>query len=300
MAIGVQIDGNGLSVKSFREIREALADKMHGIFGENLDLSPSSPDGQLIDLFCYAYSDVAEAIQATFAELDVASAEGTFLDNIGRIMGIDREGRDDDAYRDVLLNAKQNGLATYDNMLSYLKGALGSGITLIANDNAVEEDGIPGHSVCINVSESVSKTDDEIAQAIWHCKPAGIATFGAELGIATDAAGLSHKVFFNKITATSPYYMRITITEYTEEMLPLDYEDKVKDAVHEWSLTEYTPGKDIIPQRAIGAIYQVPGIDTVNVEVSANGSSWTTSRIPVDVSHYAVFQKENISVTKET
>jgi hypothetical protein len=50
MAIGVILDENGLSVRSYREIREELEKGMKGIFGSELILDPSSPDGQLIDL----------------------------------------------------------------------------------------------------------------------------------------------------------------------------------------------------------------------------------------------------------
>ena len=44
----ITIDENGVSVKRFREIHEELAEKVQGIFGQDLDLSPSSPDGQLL------------------------------------------------------------------------------------------------------------------------------------------------------------------------------------------------------------------------------------------------------------
>ena len=58
MSIGVQVDENGLSVRSYREIRGELENAMKGIFGSELILDPSSPDGQLIDLFGYTYDEV--------------------------------------------------------------------------------------------------------------------------------------------------------------------------------------------------------------------------------------------------
>ena len=70
----------------------------------------------------------------------------------------------------------------------------------------------------------------------------------------------------------------------------------LKDAIANWAVTEYTRGKDIIPQRAIQAIYKVPGIDTVNVEVSENGTTWQSSRIAVPQGGFASLPVENITI----
>lgn len=301
MATGFLLDGNGLSVKSYRETREALAAKIKGIFGEDLDLSPSSPDGQLIDLFCYAYNEVVEALQGAMANLDLESAEGVFLDNLGALMGIERNSdEDDDSYKSRLLNAETTGLATYDGMLTYLRKNIGSSVILTANEEPYEVDGLPGHTVSVYVPSTITdKTDNEIAQAIWDCKPAGIGTSGETSGTAVDKSGFAHMVYFSRITATDAYFMRITITEYTEELLPEDFDERIAEAVAEWAVDEYTPGKDIIPQRAVQAVYEIPGIDSVTVEVSADGETeWTSSRIPISGSKFAYFPKENITVSK--
>ena len=299
MATGFILDGNGISVRSYRETREALASKIKGIFGEELDLTPSSPDGQLLDLFCYAYNEAAEAIAAGASSLNISSAEGTFLDNVGTLMGYTRgDGEDDDTFRARLLSASTTGLATFDGMLSYLRDYIGSGVALVENaEPTTDSSGIPGHSVAIYIPESYSGIDDnDIAQAIWNCKPAGIKAYGTSSGTATDAAGMEHPVNFFRVTGSEPFYMRVTITEYTEETLPGDYEARLKTAIANWALTEYTRGKDIIPQRAITAIYTVPGIDTVNVEVSTDGGSWQTTRIPVLESSYASLPYDNILI----
>lgn len=299
MAIAVQIDGNGLSVRAYREIRETLAEKMKGIFGSDLDLSPSSPDGQLLDLFCYAYSDVAEALQAGLSQLDIASAEGTFLDNLATLKGLQRgEGESDESLRSRVLDDKNLGLATFDGMLTYLRDTLGPLVALEENkEPTTDSSGVPGHSVAVYIPESYSEiADDDIAQAIWNCKPAGIRAFGTDSGTATDVAGTEHDVNFFRVTLTTPFYMKVTITEYTEEKLPTDYVYELKSAIANWAVTEYTRGKDIIPQRAIQAVYMVPGIDTVNVEVSTNGTSWTTSRIPVSQAGFASLPAENITI----
>lgn len=299
MATGFLLDGNGLSVKSYRETREALASKIKRIFGEDLDLSPSSPDGQLIDLFVYAYNEVVEALQGAASGLDLSSADGTYLDNLGHLMGQQRaDGEDDDTFRARLLSSDPTGLATYGGMLTYLRNSIGPLVSLVENpEPEPDSSGIPGHNIAVFIPETYSDiANDDIAQAIWNSKPAGIKAYGTESGTAVDAARITHTVNFFRVTGGDPFYMRLTVTEYREEQLPRDYANQLKTQIANWALTEYTRGKDIIPQRAIQAVYKVPGIDTVNVEVSLDGQSWTTDRIPVMEASYAKLPVENISV----
>lgn len=300
MATAINVSSSGISVKSYREVREELEAEFKGLFGNDLDTSPSSPDGQLIDLFCYAYNEAAEAIQGAASALDVNSAEGIFLDNLGALMGVPRNGDDDDVYRGRLRSSDTTGFATYDTMLTYLRKKLGSAVTLKVNDEPeTDGDGIPGHHIAVYIPASVTKTDNEIAQAIFDCKPAGVPTFGASSGTATDMVDLPHIQKFNRIEGSDAYYMRITITEYEEETLPDDFAEKVANAVAAWAVSEYKPGQDIIPQRVVQAVYGVPGIDTVTVEVSASGiSGWTSNRVPIPSDSYAVLPEGNITVTK--
>ena len=299
MAIGVILDENGLSVRSYREIREELEKGMKGIFGSELILDPSSPDGQLIDLFGYAYDEVKEALHGAVSNLDIASAQGVFLDNLATLKGVKRgDGESDDSLRARVLSAENKGLATFDGMLTYLRDNIGPLVSL--EENAEPEPtsyGIPGHSFAVYIPTSYSSiADGDIAQAIWNCKPAGIKSFGTTSGTAKDIVVNEHNVKFFRVELSTPFYMRVTITEYAEEVLPTDYEYQLKDAIANWAVTEYTRGKDIIPQRAIQAIYKVPGIDTVNVEVSENGTTWQSSRIAVPQGGFASLPVENITI----
>lgn len=299
MAIGVILEDDGLSVKSYREIREELEKGMEDIFGSDLILDPSSPDGQLIDLFGYAYDEVKEALQGAISNLDVASATGVFLDNLAALKGIKRgSGEDDDSLRARVLSAENKGLATFDGMLTYLRDHLGPLVSMEENpEPQANSYGVPGHSFAVYIPVSYSDLeDDDIAQAIWNCKPAGVKSYGTTSGTATDVAGTEHTVKFFRVELTTPFYMRVTITEYTEETLPTDYQYQLKETIANWAVTEYTRGKDIIPQRAIQAVYKVPGIDTVNIEVSTNGSTWQTARIPVPEAGFASLPAENITV----
>lgn len=288
---------SGITIKSFREIREALEKDFKGTFGYDLNTSSSSPDGMLIDLFAYAAMEAAQTVQAALANLDVATAEGVFLDRIATIAGIARDpGETDASLRDRIGKAEFGGMATFDGMLTYLFDKLGGGISMKSNEEPEEMGGIPGHSVAVYVNQSVTSSDDEIAAAIWHCKPAGIRTHGSSSGKVTDKAGFEHEVKFTRIESL-PMTLEVTVKEYVEETLPDDYDAKIKAALVEWAKDQYTPGKDIIIQRLASPIYDnVPGILDLQFKATFDGKSATSGRIEVPDSLCASLDEEGITV----
>lgn len=301
-AITIDNDG-GVSVASFREIRESLANDYRAVFGsegENINLEPSSPDGMMIDLFAFAYSAIAEHLQVVAQGMNPATASGVFLDYLASItVGGRNDGETDEELRNRICSAEHYGYATHDGMLTYLRTKIDGGVAISANDEDAPVNGIPAHGIEVFVPESVTATDDEIAQFIWDCKPAGIKAVGASSGIATDAAGVEHEVRFSPVTGKD-FLVKITITEYEEEDLPEDYAERIREAVSAWGVTEYAPGKDIIPQRISVPVFGVDGIESVNVQASTDGGeTWSCSRLPVEANAFAVLPAENITVQLE-
>lgn len=302
-AIKIDADG-GVSVASFREIRESLAKDFRTIFGDSeenkIDLSPSTPDGMLLDLFAFAYSAIAEHLQTVVQGMNPATASGIFLDYLAKItVGGRNAGETDEELRDRILTADHYGFATYDGMLTYLRAKIATGVTLRENPEDETADGLPPHSFEVFVPESATKTADEIAQAIWYCKPAGIKAAGSSEGTAKDAAGMTQPVRYSKVEKQT-FLAKIEITEYEEEELPEDYADRIRAAVAEWAAGEYTPGKDIIPQRITVPVYGITGIESVAVTVSTDGGkTWSGARQPVAAGSYACLPAENVTVTPE-
>lgn len=288
---------SGITIKSFREIREALEKDFKGTFGYDLNTSSSSPDGMLIDLFAYAAMEAAQTVQAALANLDVATAEGVFLDRIATIAGIARDpGEPDASLRDRIVKAEFGGMATFDGMLTYLSDKLGGGISMKSNEEPEEIGGIPGHSVAVYVQQSATSSDAEIAAAIWHCKPAGIRTHGSSSVKVTDKSGFEHEVKFTRIESL-PMTLEVTVKEYDEETLPDDYDAKIKAALVEWAKNQYTPGKDIIIQRLSSPIYDnVPGILDLQFKATFDGKIATSGRIEVPYSLFASLDEVGITV----
>lgn len=299
MVEAFKVDGDGIKAKSFREIRKAVADSFASAFGGELVTDPGTPDGALVDLLAYALSEVAQGVQSALANVDVATAEGDWLDRLAAIAGLSRnEGETDAGLRERILSADTGGLATYDGMLTHLRNALGGGVGLTMNCEPVEANGLPGHSVAVYVPEALREnfTDGEIAAAIWHCKPAGVKAFGAHSGECSDAAGVTQSVAFTWITKTAAE-VTVDITRYDEETLPDDYADLVKASVAEWAAKEYSTGKDIIAQRIYAPVFSAcGGILSVSVGVAWNGEATKDGVIAVPESACVEIGADNVTV----
>ncbi len=298
---------SGISVKSFRETREAIASEFKKTFGDSINTASSAPDGMLIDIFAYAATEAAQTVQAALANLDAATAEGVFLDRIAVIAGLPRrDGETDAELRKRIGEAAYSGLATFDGMLTYLGKLIGN-VSISANDEPYESDGVPGHSVAVLVPDTFSHSDAQgnddtdafVAQAIWDCKPAGIRTWGGVSAKATDAAGKQHDVRFSRISG-KPLTLAVEITEYDEETLPDDYADRIAQALVEWAKDEYSPGKDVIVQRLVGPVFDAAeGVESVKISATYDGTTKTDGRIPVPAWEYATLDAADIGVSKK-
>ena len=101
---------SGISIKSYREIRQAIATSFTEVFGASINLEPSSPDGMFVDLLAYMYTELAQVIQTVGANIDVSTATGTFLDMLASIAGLARnEGETDESLRQRIETATFDG-----------------------------------------------------------------------------------------------------------------------------------------------------------------------------------------------
>lgn len=287
----------GITAKSYAEIRAALREDFKRAFGEGINLDPSAPDGQLLDIFAYAYNALAQNIQGIATNLNVSTASGVFLDYLANIaVGGRSAGETDQELIKRVQSADRYGYATYSGMLNYLRKYLGVNTGLQVNDEDQEKEGVKPNSFIVSVPSECELTNDEIAAHIFECKAAGIKSQGTESGYVT-TNGQKFVVNFSRVVFVNVYF-DITVSEYTEEALPANYEDAIKDAVVSWAATEYTAGKDVILQRVVIPVYNVPGI--LNVEIKARtseASPWQTSgRIAIGGAGKATVSKSNITV----
>ena len=84
-------DGNGLQVKTQREIVEDLTQDFQTIYGEDINVDSNSPDGQIINVFAQAAEDQLELLSQVNASFDPDQAIGNVLDQRCAINGVQRK-----------------------------------------------------------------------------------------------------------------------------------------------------------------------------------------------------------------
>lgn len=158
------------------------------------------------------------------------------------------------------------GKATVDSIqakLNQIEGVTKAFVDENPTDVA-DVDGLPPHSIECTVKGG---TDSAVAQAIWDNKGGGIQTFGNVTTTALDINGTPQNISFSRPTQVY-IHLRITYTPYTEEELPSDTEDAMKQAAFDYG-DSLDIGTDVIPSRFLGPIYSsVSGVGEMVVEAA--------------------------------
>lgn len=132
------------------------------------------------------------------------------------------------------------------------------------NTNA---DGVPGKSF---ISLVVGGTDADVARCIYENQPSGIQSWGNTTVNVTDSHGFEQQISFSRPTPKYlwvKFYYRV----YDEEVFP--GEETIKKAMVEWAEKQYTLGKDVIPTRISGGIYElVAGVGVAMAYVALTDS----------------------------
>lgn len=87
-----EITSTGLTVKTLTEIITDLEDGFKEIYGNDINIDPNSPDGQLINLFAQSASDIRELAVQINNGFDPDRAVGRILDERVVINNIERQG----------------------------------------------------------------------------------------------------------------------------------------------------------------------------------------------------------------
>ena len=159
-------------------------------------------------------------------------------------------------------------------------------------------DGVPGKSF---VSLVVGGTDADVARCIYENQPSGIQSWGNTTVNVTDSHGFEQQISFSRPTPKYlwvKFYYRV----YDEEVFP--GEEAIKKAMVEWAEKQYTMGKDVIPTRIPGGIYElVAGVgvamayvaltDSPDTVPSSDDYSWGDA-LPILPFEYAVLEEDRI------
>lgn len=177
------------------------------------------------------------------------------------------------------------------------------GVTAVAiysnRTDTTDSEGRPEHSFECVVEGG---TDADIAQKIWDTQPAGIKSYGNTTVYVTDTQGYVHAIKFSR-SVNEYIFVKVKRDLYNEETYPADGDDAIKDAIVAWSLntSNINIGKDVIRQRLSTPVYEVPGIEDIEITLDSNPTlphtpSYSATNIIIADREKAIFSKDRIVV----
>jgi hypothetical protein len=154
---------------------------------------------------------------------------------------------------------------------------------------------LPPHSFIVIVYDGPSPAadDDEIAQAIWDNKPAGILSFGSGgSGTAVDSGGTSRTVAFARAGGTN-ILIGLTIVTDPARFPSVGGELAVKQRIVDYMTSILGLGDDVIALQVQACILETSG----GVSGVTNVTAYTQNVTTIAATEIALFNVANIGVT---
>ncbi|MGP1567993.1 MAG: baseplate J/gp47 family protein [Peptoanaerobacter stomatis] len=204
-------------------------------------------------------------------ELDVSSVinEERFL--TGREIETDEELRE--RYR---LSFQGSGKATINAIIAHIsKIATLKGYKVLENETMQVKNGMQPKSIKVIVSGG---TDEEVGQAIFESKSAGIATNGNITYMATDNIGQKHEIKFSRATELS-VYSKIDVTFYDNLQNKEDIKSSIKTSFKEY-LRNLSMGSSVILSHIIADILNTNKyIKDISILIGKNSDNCSANNI---------------------
>lgn len=155
-------------------------------------------------------------------------------------------------------------------------------VTIFENiDLATDSRGIPGKAfeAIIYQAGGVTDRDQEIAQAIFDSKPAGILPHGDVSKTVTDSQGFDHTIQFSRPTEVD-IWLELDLT--VDALYPTDGDTQVEDAMTDWG-NALGAGVDVVVYPSLVAqLDAIPGITDVVVRIGTAVSPTLDNNIDID------------------
>jgi len=140
-----------------------------------------------------------------------------------------------------------------------------------------------------------------IGDEIWATQGAGIASHGTIDVDVVDSEGRPQVVYFSRPEAV---YLHVLVqrSKYSEEEYPTDGDDQIKRSIVDWSELNQTIGKDVIRQRLNTPIYEVPGIEDLEIFLATSATpegtptAWVQDNVDITNRQFADFDIDRITV----
>ncbi len=149
-------------------------------------------------------------------------------------------------------------------------------------DDVTNDYGTPMRSIQCFV---LGGSDEDITAAIFRKKAGGIQAFGTTVIDVADEAGYTHKIGFTRSEIVQ-LFAKVQLT--TNAFFEADGHKQVRNAIVSYigGLDEddaaqvgLSMGENVILSRIIAAVYNVPGVDDVQVQLSKDGETYEAANV---------------------
>lgn len=98
----------GIQIERLNDIVKRFEDGFKQIYGQNIDLSPNTPDGQMVGILAQIKMDIEEIAENVYRQLDPDVATGAWLEQRVAYAGLMRRGASYSYLRSVILTGEPN------------------------------------------------------------------------------------------------------------------------------------------------------------------------------------------------
>lgn len=200
------------------------------------------------------------------------------------------------------LSLAKGGSSTLDSIRASLLTTTGVRAALVVENVTMLDDidGRPPKSIECYV---LGGSSADVAQTILDTKAAGIETYGTEAETVQDLAGNNQVINFSYADEID-IYVNIDITKNAE--YPIDGDELVRTEIIKYiggtdeNTNVYnglTMGEDVIFTQLINKVYQIPGVEDVEVESSMDGVTYDTINISIALFEVAETDFNKVVVT---
>ena len=267
-----RVTAQGIEPTTLHGYIDALEAAFRSALGQDIDLAPETPAGQLVGTLALTLTEADEALVAVGNGMSRSRALGVQLDDLGSLLGIPRlEGETDDEYRArygrlVARNARGSAEAILAAVLS-VEGVTDALIRENATASEVTKQGktIGAYSICLVVDGG---TDEAVAAAIARSKPVGTGTSGETSVDVPHARGWSVPIRLSRVTPV-PIKVKLALTLMAG--FPSDGTSRIVMRVVD-HVIGLALGERLTAQRLLADVLLVPG-HTVNLGVGCKAGT---------------------------
>lgn len=239
----------------------------------------------------------------TITEINTPVAGLQSVTNVKEITGGTKKETDAELRSRYAQSVAKGGASTLDGIRATLLNEVDgvrAAVVIENNESTDDADGRPPHSF---ESVVLGGQATDIGKAILKAKPAGIQAYGGQTVTIDDDSGNPQSIGYSLAQVLS-IYSDITLT--TNSSFPTDGVDQVTLEVIKYVGGEDADGnkynglgmgEDVVHAKLINAIFNIEGVMDAVVELSTDGTNYTSSNVTVDPTQVAETDDAKVAVT---